>query len=119
MLDFSNNSIKEQYQAELGKLAQDSIDGCVSFTMLADFAKVPPYIIDKLGDYAHDYDHGLTLEEQQHILEQSSIDGIFSLDLFNSKFPVGPYIEVYPAEYATKAVYKYILINPLRSNHEE
>lgn len=117
MPDIDEDLIQVQYRAELGQALSDKWDDCVSFIMLADFAEVPPYIIDKLGDYAHDYDHGLTLEEQQYILEQSSINGIFSLDLFNSKFPVGPYIEVYPAEYATKAVYKYILINPLRSTH--
>ena len=117
MLNFSNNSIKEQYQAELGKLAHDYIDRCTCYIVLADMLEVPSDIIDKLEDYAHDCGHSLTLVEQQYIIEQSSIDGIFSLDLFNSKFPVGPYVEVYPAEYATKAVYRYILINPLRSNH--
>ena len=117
MLNFSNNSIKEQYQAELGKLAHDYIDRCTCYIVLADMLEVPTDIIDKLNDYAHDCGHGLTLVEQQYILEQSSIDGVFNLDLFNSKFPVGPYVEVYPAEYATKAVYKYILINPLRSTH--
>ena len=118
MDNFSDNSIQAQYRAELNQGLSDAFDKCVEFIMFADFAKVPQYIIDRVGDYAHDFDHGLTLVEQQYILEQSSVDGIFNLDLFNSKFPVGHYVEVYPAEYATKAVYKYILINPLRSNHD-
>ena len=118
MDNFSNNSIQAQYRAELGHGLSDAFDKCVEFIMFADFAKVPQSIIDRVSDYAHDFDHGLTLQEQQYIIEQSSVEGIFNLDLFNSKFPVGPYVEVYPAEYATKAEYKYILINPLMSNHD-
>ena len=118
MDNFSNDSIQAQYRAELGHRLSDAFDKCLDFTMFADFSKVPQSIIDKVSDYAHDFDHGLTLQEQQYILEQSSIDGVFNLDLFNGKFPVGPYVEVYPAEYATKAEYKYILINPLRSPHD-
>ena len=108
MDNFSNDSIQAQYRAELGHGLSKAFDKCLEFIMFADFAKVPQSIIDRVGDYAHDFDHGLTLIEQQYIIEQSSIDGVFNLDLFNNKFPVGPLVEVDPAEYATKAEYKYM-----------
>lgn len=109
MDDFTSDEVQARYRAELGEQLSNFFDDCTHFTMINDIYELPKSINDLINTFRPSFDHGYGLYDKQHIIEMCVVDGKFSMDLFKSQFIYGELIEVYPAEYATRAEYGRIL----------
>ena len=109
MDDFTSDEVQERYRAELGEQLSNFFDDVMSFSLINDMYGVPQSILDLIRTFRPSRDNGYSLYDNQNIIEMCVVDGKFSMNLFDHQFIYGPLVEVYPAEYATKAEYGRIL----------
>jgi hypothetical protein len=109
MDDFTNDEVQARYREELGQGLSDFFDRVLVHQMTIHDYKVPEKYLDIIGDLWLSYDRKVSLDQEMKIITLCLVDGLFSKDLFELNFPIGPLVEIYPAEYATKAEYGYIL----------
>lgn len=109
MDDFTDDEVQAKYREELGQGLSDAFDKVLDFSMTIHDYKVPEKYLDIIGDLYLSYDTPISLDQEMKIINLCLVDGLFSKDLFKLNFPIGPLVEIYPAEYATKAEYGYIL----------
>ena len=76
---------------------------------------VPESTLSRLNKMYQPNLSGLSIEDEQWMINQSLVDGVFNQKLFDHKFPTGPIVEIDPGDYQFKPTYGYILTLPLEN----
>lgn len=99
----------------LGEALSDHFDNVLSFVMTSDMLGVPESTLSKLSDTKQPNLVGLSISDKQWMIDQCLVDGVFNQNLFDSKFPTGPIIELYPGDAQFQPEYGYVLIHSLEN----
>ena len=114
-MNFTDDKIQAKYKAELAEALGNTFNDTVSFIMTSDMLGVPESTLSRLNKMYQPNLSGLSIEDEQWMINQSLVDGVFNQELFDHKFPTGPIVEIDPGDYQFKPTYGYILTLPLEN----
>ena len=115
MESFTDDNIQAKYREELATALENRFNATVSFIMTLDILGVPESTLSRLNSMYQPNLSGLSIEDEQWMINQSLVDGVFNQELFDHKFPTGTIVEIDPGDYQFKPTYGYILTHPLEN----